>query len=171
MKKLLLATATLFLSVIGFAQNEVTTETDGTKIIKGFITRAELANEPSFTWMAENQKNYTPNASTLQALKTYKDSVHILAFGGTWCGDTKHILPQVLSVADAAGFSPDRMTIIGVDRSKKTLQHLTEAFNVTRVPTFIVLKDGKEIGRVVEYGNIGMPDKEIGDIITAGFKK
>jgi hypothetical protein len=34
------------------------------------------------------------------------------------------------------------------------------------VPTFIVLKNGKEIGRVVEYGKFGMPDKEIGEIVS-----
>jgi hypothetical protein len=34
------------------------------------------------------------------------------------------------------------------------------------VPTIIVLKDGKEIGRVVEYGKTGMFDKELGEIIS-----
>jgi hypothetical protein len=55
---------------------------------------------------------------------------------------------------------------LGVDRSKKTIQHLSEAFNILNVPTIIVLKDGKEIGRVVEYGKTGMFDKELGEIIS-----
>lgn len=29
------------------------------------------------------------------------------------------------------------------------------------------MKDGKEIGRVVEYGKTGVWDKELGDIITS----
>ncbi len=51
--------------------------------------------------------------------------------------------------------------------AKKTLHHLAEAFQVTNVPTFIVLKNGKEIGRVVEYGRYGMIDKELGEIVNA----
>jgi hypothetical protein len=65
-----------------------------------------------------------------------------------------------------AGFSKDRVTLIGVDRSKKTLSHLAEALNVKNVPTIIVLKNGKEIGRVVEYGKYGMFDKELGEVIN-----
>ena len=74
-------------------------------------------------------------------------------------------------MTDAAGFSQDRITIVGVDRSKKTIQHLSETFNVDRVPTFIVLKGGKEIGRVVEWGKYGMFDKELGEIISGAAKK
>jgi hypothetical protein len=35
------------------------------------------------------------------------------------------------------------------------------------VPTIMIMKDGKELGRVVEYGKYGMFDKEMGDIIMA----
>jgi hypothetical protein len=38
------------------------------------------------------------------------------------------------------------------------------------VPTFIVIKDGKEVGRVVEYGKEGQLDKELGHIVAAAFK-
>jgi hypothetical protein len=69
-------------------------------------------------------------------------------------------------LSDASGLSPDRITLIGVDHNKKTIQHLSEAFNVTNVPTFIVMKNGKEIGRVVEYGTTGMFDRELGQIIA-----
>ena len=46
-----------------------------------------------------------------------------------------------------------------------------EAFAVTNVPTFIVMKNGKEIGRVVEYGKTGMPEKEVAQIIAETKKK
>jgi hypothetical protein len=39
------------------------------------------------------------------------------------------------------------------------------------VPTFIVLKNGQEVGRVVEYGKYGMFDKELGEIINSSVKK
>lgn len=159
-----------FLSLCGAAaiaqQAEVTME-GSTKILKGFISKKDLVTDSSFTWFAENQKGYVPEQHALQAFRTNKDSINILAFGGTWCGDTKNILPKFFVLADAAGLSPDRITLLGVDRNKKTIQHLTDAFNVTRVPTFIILKNGVEIGRVVEYGKTGQFDRELGEILTA----
>jgi thiol-disulfide isomerase/thioredoxin len=150
---------------------EITRDASGNKVLKGFVTKRDLATDTAFAWFAENSKGYVPEATALQTLKANKDSIYILGFGGTWCGDTKSILPKFFTFLDAAGYSQDRLTLLGVDHSKKTVNHLAETFNVTRVPTFIVLKNGQEIGRVVEYGKYGMFDKEIGEIITAGAKK
>ncbi|SHF67094.1 thioredoxin family protein [Flavisolibacter ginsengisoli] len=167
MKKILLLTAILFSTCIVFAQSaEISHDPEGNKIIKGFISRQELANDSSFTWFLQNQKDYTPDQSALKALRANKDSINIIAFGGTWCSDTKYILPKFYVLSDASGLSPDRITLIGVDHNKKTIQHLSEAFNVINVPTFIVMKNGKEIGRVVEYGTTGMFDRELGQIIA-----
>jgi thiol-disulfide isomerase/thioredoxin len=165
MKQLLLTTLVIFSVQFVFSQTEVTREANGTKILKGFMTEQELATDSSFTWFAENQKGYTPDQNALQLLKANKDSINIVAFGGTWCGDTKYILPKFFLLADAAGLSQDRVTLIGVDRSKKTIQHLSEAFGITNVPTLIVMKNGKEVGRVVEYGHTGLFDKDLAEIL------
>lgn len=165
MKQLILSLAIIFSFSTLFAQTEVSTDASGEKIIKGFLTKKELVTDSSFTWFAENAKGYVPEAATLAAFRQAKDSVHILAFGGTWCSDSKYILPKFFSLTDAAGWQQDRLTILGVDRDKKTIQHLSEAFAVTNVPTFIVLKNGVEIGRVVEYGKTGMFDRELADIL------
>jgi thiol-disulfide isomerase/thioredoxin len=134
-----------------------------------FISREVIQNDSSFKWYAENLKGYTPNAAAVEALKKNADSIQLLTFMGTWCEDSHNIIPKFYSLLDASGFSKDKVTLIGVDRNKKTLSHLAEALNVKNVPTIIVLKNGKELGRVVEYGKYGMFDKELGEIInTAG---
>ena len=56
-----------------------------------------------------------------------------------------------------------------VDHHKKSVNHLPEDMHLTSTPTFIVLKGGKEIGRVVEYGKNGQWDREIGEIISTKF--
>jgi thiol-disulfide isomerase/thioredoxin len=165
MKQVLITALVIFSFQIVSAQTEVTLESNGAKIIKGFLTKQDLATDSSFTWFAENQKGYTPDQNALQLLRTNKDSINIVAFGGTWCGDTKYILPKFFVLADAAGLSPDRVTVLGVDRSKKTIQHLSEAFGITNVPTLIVMKNGKEVGRVVEYGHTGLFDKDLAEIL------
>ena len=171
MKKIIFTAIILFSIHTSFAQTEVSKDASGNKVLKGFINKKDLVTDSAFSWFAENQKGYTPEANALQAFKANKDSINIIAFGGTWCGDTKFILPKFYMLADQAGFSNDRITLIGVDNSKKTIQHLSEAFNVTHVPTFIVMKNGREVGRVVEYGKYGMFDKELGEIIASSKNK
>lgn len=173
MKKILLFTILSISTQYIFAQAgvEVSREPNGTKILKGFIQKKELTTDTAFSWYAQNAKDYTPAADVVQQFTAVKDSINLIIFGGTWCGDTKHLLPQFFTTTDAAGFPESRITLIGVDRSKKTLYNLSEAFGITNVPTFIVMKNGKEIGRVVEYGKIGAPDKEVAQIISNATKK
>ena len=167
MKKILFFAMALLSAAVVFAQSaEISHDAGGNKVIRGFLTKQELATDTSFAWFAQNQQGYTPEQGALQAFKTNRDSINIVAFGGTWCGDTKYILPKFFALTDAAGFPQKRITLLGVDHGKKTIQHLSEAFGITNVPTFIVMKDGKEIGRVVEYGKYGMFDKELGEIIA-----
>ena len=166
MKPVLFFLSLLFVSQVIFAQApEVSRDAEGHKVLTGFLSRQQLATDTAFTWFSQNQKGYVPEQNVLLALRRNKDSVNIIAFGGTWCEDTQNILPKFFVLADAAGLSPDRITVIGVDHNKKTVQHLSEAFGITNVPTIIVMKNGKEIGRVVEYGHYGMFDKEIGEIL------
>jgi thiol-disulfide isomerase/thioredoxin len=166
MKKSLFIAILLINAYSLYAQStEIVRDENGNKILKGFITRQELVTDTSFSWFAKNQQGYVPDQKALQALKAIRDSVNIITFGGTWCGDTKYILPKFFVLADAAGLSPERITIIGVDHNKKTIQHLSETFNITNVPTIIVMKNGKEIGRVVEYGKHGMFDQDLGEIL------
>jgi len=170
MKKTILSAivALLFVNAV-FAQTEfqVLSEKPGEKTFKGIISREALLSDTSFHWYAENLKGYSPNAIALEALKKNKDSIQLIAFMGTWCDDSHFIIPKMFSLIDAAGFPETRITLIGVDRAKTTLSHLTEALNIKNVPTIIVMKNGREVGRVVEYGKYGMFDKELGEIINS----
>lgn len=170
MKKFTLVfTLALFLGNLSFAQSqyEVLVERPNEKTLKGIISREVLQSDTSFKWYASNLKGYSPNTAALEGLKNNKDSIQLLTFMGTWCEDSHFIIPKFYSLLDAAGFSQDKVTLIGVDRNKKTLSHLSEALNVTNVPTIIVLKKGKELGRVVEFGKYGLFDMELGEILKS----
>ena len=173
MKKLFFLFLTLLSITIIFAQSsvEISRDYNGSKVLKGFIAKKDLVTDTAFSWFVQNQKEFTPNADVVKQYTANKDSINIIVFGGTWCGDTKHLLPNFIATTDAAGFPDNHITIIGVDRNKKTLFNLSEAFAITNVPTFILMKNGKEIGRVVEYGKIGAPEKEIAGMIANTAKK
>lgn len=167
MKKLLLPVFFAFTGLVTFGQTHHEVTMDGPdKVLKGVLTRELVQKDSTFKWFAQNQKAYTPNAEVVTALKSGASNLHFIVFGGTWCDDTKYILPRFYSLADAAAIPANHISLIGVDRAKKTFGYLTESLNVINVPTIIVLRDGKEIGRVVEYGKTGQWDKELGQIIN-----
>ena len=144
-------------------QYEVLKDNDGGKILKGIISRDILARDTSFKWYAQNQKPYAGGDDAVTFGK-HKDSIQLVIFLGTWCEDSQVIIPKLFPFFDAAGFSNDRVTLIGVDRNKKSISHIADAFNVINVPTVIVMKEGRELGRVVEYGRFGIVEKELAEI-------
>ena len=166
--KTIIFTTVFLISIAGAAQSQVEVTHDGRdKILKGIFSEQLLSQDTSFKWYAQNQSGYTPPASAVTEFKEKGSKIQVIAFGGTWCEDTKHIFPKFFSILNASAFPADHLTVVGVDRNKKTIGHLAEALNVVNVPTFIVLKDGKEIGRVVEYGKTGQWDKELGEILKS----
>jgi thiol-disulfide isomerase/thioredoxin len=172
MKKLLPVFLLTLISSSALAQNqyEVLVERPNEKSLKGIISREVLTTDTSFHWYANALKGYTPNAQAIEGLKANADSIQLLTFMGTWCEDSHYIIPRFYALLDSAGFSKDRVTLIGVDRQKKTLSHLAEALGVTNVPTIIILKKGKELGRIVEYGKSGLFDKDIAEILQSSGK-
>ena len=163
---LVLLASLVAISSFSFAQTqfEVLPDKDG-KILKGIISVDILEKDPAFKWFAEGQKAWTPNEAGVAAFKKNADSLQLIVFMGTWCEDSHFVVPKLYYMLDKAGFPRDHITLIGVDRAKKTISHLTEALNILNVPTIIVMKNGKEAGRVVEYGKSGLFDKELGEII------
>ena len=145
----------------------VSKDNEGNKVIKGFMSVDSLSADPSFDWFAKNKNDYKPYKKALETLTKNKDSINFIFFGGTWCHDSHFVMPRFFALTEAAGIPNSHITLLGVDHNKETIQNLSETFHITMVPTIIVLKDGKEIGRVIEYGKGGMFDKELGEIVAA----
>ena len=158
--------------VIGFlssnAQNSFTTTVDNEKvtILNGILQKSDVATNAAFSsWYTGNQTGYKIDTSITNVMTSTNDKVQYVVFGGTWCGDTQYILPKFFKLQEQSGLSEKNISVYGVDRSKKTLGNIADAFKITNVPTIIVMKDGKEVGRVVEYGKTGKWDTELGQIL------
>jgi len=134
-------------------------------VLNGIVTKYILQNDSSFKWYATNQAGYTPDAGALRAMEAAKNNVQFVIFGGTWCGDTRNILPKFFKLQEASGVADKHISFFAMDRSKKTIGNVGDAFKITNVPTIIVMRDGKEIGRVVEYGKSGSFDKDLAEIL------
>ncbi len=134
--------------------------------LRGLIKRSLIESDTTFSWFKKNYALGKPDDSAVTAFKAHASDIKMIIFGGTWCEDTQNILPQFFKMADAAAYADSNVTLIGVDRSKTTIDNLSSAFHITKVPTFIIMKNGKEAGRVTEYGNSGEPVKELGKIVA-----
>ncbi len=174
MKRRIIIVIIMLFSTACFAQKNATdsvqsytiTQNAKEKILKGLLNRSVIENDTTFHWFKDNFKLGRVDASAVEAFKKNGSKFQLVIFGGTWCEDTQNLLPQVYRLADNARYPDSSITLIGVDRNKKTLDHLSEAFHITNVPTFIVMKDGKEVGRVIEYGKYGQVDKELGEMVN-----
>ncbi len=136
------------------------------KVLKGIINRSLIENDTSFAWFKENMKWGQADDSAIASFKEKAGKFKLVVFGGTWCPDTQNLLPVLYRLVDKSGYPEKDITLIAVDRKKETIHHLNKIYKIDRVPTFIVLKDGKEISRVVEYGKLNAIDKELGQIVN-----
>lgn len=143
----------LILSIVSCStQKKVATATkDQTGNLIGIANKESFLAEPFNAWFTPNYTTYETDKEIIEKLKPLLKEVTIKGFMGTWCGDSKEQTPILYKILDEADFNYDYLELITVNRSKSTPDNLQEGFNIERVPTFIMYKNDKEIGRFVEY--------------------
>jgi hypothetical protein len=144
---------------------QVSYDSKNRKVLRGLITRTDIENDTAFSWFKENYNLGRPDDSAVAAFKQHAQDFQTLIFAGTWCPDTQNLLPQFYRMTDAAGYADSNISLIGVDHDKVTFDNLQRTFHLVDVPTFIIMKNGKEVGRIVEYGESGEAMKELGKIV------
>lgn len=118
-------------------------------IILGEITRNEL--EEKFSWFTQRYLQYIPSEKVLHKLKPYASTISFVVIIGTWCSDSREHVPSFFKVCDQMGVNPSAIRMIGVNRKKDRLPSPEmDSLQIEFVPTIIVYRNGKEIGRIVE---------------------
>jgi hypothetical protein len=115
-------------------------------------------------WFSEDYLNYTPNQDYLAILPKYIDGVDIVCIAGTWCDDSRREVPRMVKLVQLLSIPPERLHLFGVDRAKKSPGGETAKYSITKVPTIVFERDGKELGRIVE-APIGLLEKDMLGII------
>lgn len=138
-------------------------------MIVGATTR-ERIEEAHPEWVgAEAESN--PDAAASQALASVPPGAEVIVFLGTWCGDSQREVPRLwkaldlAGVAGEAGAAPFTIHYIGVDREKKEPSAPVTNNDVRYVPTFIVQREGREVGRIVEESPNGI-EKDLLALLT-----
>ena len=136
---------------------EVTKDSaNGSQVFRGTFTVEDLMNEATFDWMKNGVSGYQPVAQYLDFLKQRLPDYTIVVFLGTWCDDSHYWIPKLIKLLQAVNYPLQKLTLFGVDRTKTTPNGEQVPYHITLVPAIILMKDGKEAGRITESAQNGL---------------
>ncbi|MBV8201154.1 MAG: hypothetical protein JOZ15_11080, partial [Acidobacteria bacterium] len=106
-----------------------------------------------------------PDLAAARALAAVAPGAEVTVLLGTWCTDSRREISRLWKALDAIGAGagggprgglPFTLTYIGVDEAKKQPAAAVAAAGLEYVPTLIVRRDGREVGRIVESAPHGV---------------
>ncbi|WP_299679260.1 thioredoxin family protein [uncultured Dokdonia sp.] len=124
---------------------------NGDPIIIGKQVRATLEKEPYKKWFDVSYKEHPLDTVTMTSIKETLADTDITVFMGTWCEDSQREVPAFFKALDLAGIDTSNIHLITVSEDKLAPEEFLEGRDVEYVPTIIFEKEGKELGRIVEY--------------------
>ena len=123
-------------------------------ILVGSVTRAALKAPPFSEWFDGAYTRYQPDPASVDRLRPLLAGVSVEAYLGTWCGDSRRQIPRLIRLLDLAAFDHKDLALVGLsDRPmefKHAPGHPEEKRYIHRTPTIVIVREGREIGRIVE---------------------
>lgn len=156
MKKIIILTLVFCLAITTLAtsQNNTYVNKKGKTQLIGKCTKDAFQQKDFKEWYNKQYIDYQVDTKLLKRVKRKTKGITFEIFMATWCGDSRREVPRFLKVLDVLKVDDDAISIINTDDSngeyKQSPTHEEKGKLIHRVPTFIVYKDGVEIGRIVE---------------------
>ncbi len=159
---------------VEMGMHRVELEKRGT-VLFGEVSREEITAELD-GWGAEYD-GYRMDSGMVEGLKNGMEGVERVCVLGTWCGDSRREVPRLWRILDDIGFSSSDLTMYAVGSSGFTRDmpipadvfdwsiDLKTWYDAKSVATIIVMRDGKEIGRIVEAPD-GSLEKDLLAIVS-----
>lgn len=143
---------------------EVDSKNDG-KMLLGKQTLDQFQKTPYESWYNDEFSHYELNQEMMRDLQKAKiGSYNITIFLGTWCPDSHREFPRFIKILEALHYPMQKLNIIAVNRKKEAPNGEEGIYNISRVPTFIISKYGKEVGRIIEAPQSGWLEKDLLEI-------
>lgn len=129
-------------------------ETDG-PVMVGEMTRQEI--EAALPDWVEEEILARPDIGSAESLVSALTGAEVTVLLGTWCSDSRRELARLWRALDEAGaMDPDQLRYIGVDRELKEPSQWVAGSDLQLVPTFVVRRRDREVGRIVESSPHGI---------------
>ena len=116
------------------------------------VSRQQILSEHE-DWRAAFMESQPLDVEAAARLRAAPKETKILLVLGTWCSDSRREVTRFWQAEDLQGGQeamPFEVEMVSLDRSFSAPGFDKEALGVVAVPTFIVFKNGKEVGRLVE---------------------
>lgn len=141
-------------------------ETNDGKMLLGAQLKDQFVKEPYSEWYTKEFNEYQMDQKAVAELKKNKITAYdLVVFMGTWCEDSHRDFPRLMKVLEEVKYPDSRLTIIAVNRKKESPNGEESKYNVSKVPTIIVQKYGKEIGRIIEMPTTGYIERDLVEIL------
>ncbi len=105
---------------------------------------------------------YIPKDEAVKKIASVKEKTKIVVVFGYWCPDSQRNVPRFFTIMWKAQNPNISYELIPVGRGKNPLR---EKLNIKRIPTFIIYREGKEIGRIVENPRKTL-EEDLAEILT-----
>jgi len=156
MKKILITHFLLLYTLISYSQlNEtVFVEKIGKDILIGECNRTGLQLPQIGDWYMQEYNIYQPSERVIKKIKSeFSNDISITVVLATWCHDSKREVPRFYKIIDLAGIDEKYLTVYSTDLKKTVKGVDISNLDIQRVPTFIIYRNGIEIGRIIESPN------------------
>jgi len=109
-------------------------------------------------------QNYVPNPEGLVLLQQVTEPTELVVLQGTWCPDCVREVPRLIRIAEQLDGKVFTLSHIGLDRDKTDPDGLASRYDFSRIPTILVLRQGMELGRIVEQPRLSL-EQDLADIL------
>jgi thiol-disulfide isomerase/thioredoxin len=117
----------------------------------GYINPDRFPKPPYSEWFLKGFNEYQPVQEVIGKLaRIDKDDISIKVVLGTWCPDSRREVPRFMKIIDLWQFPAEKIIFIGVDNTKIAPVGGYDTLGIERVPTFIILQNKVETGRIIE---------------------
>ncbi|WP_213279432.1 TlpA family protein disulfide reductase [Chryseobacterium indologenes] len=144
---------------------EVETQKDG-KMLLGNQLKEQFLKAPYADWYVKEHDDYALDQKAVSELKKEKIGTYdMIVFMGTWCEDSHRDFPRLMKILEAVNYPENKLNIIAVNRKKESPTGDESLYNLQKVPTIILKRYGKEIGRIVEMPTTGYIERDLVEIL------
>ncbi len=113
-----------------------------------------------------SMESYQPAASSVAAIKAVERETKVTVVVGTWCPDSKNYVPKLMKAIGAAANGKIKVQVFGVDNQFHDPLETIQKLRVVNVPTVIVERGGREIGRIVETPSLATIEEDFAAILN-----
>ncbi|PRB03591.1 thioredoxin [Chryseobacterium sp. MYb7] len=144
---------------------EVDTQKDG-KMLLGNQLKEQFLKAPYADWYVKEHDEYAIDEKAVSELRKGKIGTYdIIVFMGTWCEDSHRDFPRLMKILEAANYPENKLNIIAVNRKKESPTGDESLYNIQKVPTIILKRYGKEVGRIIEMPTTGYIERDLVQIL------